>query len=89
MDDVVIKVDNLWKRYGLPLPGFVRKGQGWAGSREIFLHMLGDRLQGQSWSKRATLLCRIFLWRSSGGKLWVLLATMAQEKAPCSKSWLA
>jgi ABC-type polysaccharide/polyol phosphate transport system ATPase subunit len=29
MDDVVIKVDNLWKRYGLPLPGFVRKGQGW------------------------------------------------------------
>ena len=23
-DDVVIRVDGLWKRYGLPLSGFVR-----------------------------------------------------------------
>jgi len=29
MDDVTIKVESLWKRYGLPLPGFVRKGQRW------------------------------------------------------------
>lgn len=25
-DNVVIQVDGLWKRYGLPLPGFVRQG---------------------------------------------------------------
>ncbi len=27
--DSVIKVENLWKRYGLPLPGFIREGQRW------------------------------------------------------------
>jgi ABC-type polysaccharide/polyol phosphate transport system ATPase subunit len=31
-DDVVIRVDGLWKRYGLPLPGFVRQGRHWLRS---------------------------------------------------------
>jgi ABC-type polysaccharide/polyol phosphate transport system ATPase subunit len=31
-DDTVIKVDGLWKRYGLPLPGFVRQGRHWLRS---------------------------------------------------------
>jgi len=31
-DDVVIRVDGLWKRYGLPLPGFVRQGRRWLRS---------------------------------------------------------
>jgi len=34
-DDVVIRVEGLWKRYGLPLPGFVRRGRHW-------LRSLGD-----------------------------------------------
>ena len=25
-DDVVIKIEGLWKRYGLPLPAIIRKG---------------------------------------------------------------
>jgi len=28
-DDVVIRIEGLWKRYGLPLPAVVRKGLGW------------------------------------------------------------
>jgi len=28
-DDVVIRIDGLWKRYGLPLPGIIRKGTKW------------------------------------------------------------
>jgi ABC-type polysaccharide/polyol phosphate transport system ATPase subunit len=31
-DGVVIRVDGLWKRYGLPLPGFVRQGRRWLRS---------------------------------------------------------
>ena len=31
-DDVVIRVEGLWKRYGLPLPGFVRQGRHWLRS---------------------------------------------------------
>ena len=31
-DDVVIRVEGLWKRYGLPLPGFVRRGRHWLRS---------------------------------------------------------
>jgi hypothetical protein len=31
-DDVVIRVDGLWKRCGLPLPGFVRQGRRWLHS---------------------------------------------------------
>ena len=40
-DDIVIRVDGLWKRYGLPLPGFVRQGRHW-------LHSLRNRQNPQS-----------------------------------------
>ena len=29
MSETVIKIEKLWKRYGLPLPKFVRSGQYW------------------------------------------------------------
>ena len=31
-NDVVIRVEGLWKRYGLPLPGFMRRGRHWLHS---------------------------------------------------------
>ena len=31
-DDVVIRIEGLWKRYGLTLPGFVRRGRQWLRS---------------------------------------------------------
>lgn len=31
-DDIVIRMEGLWKHYGLPLPGFVRRGQHWLRS---------------------------------------------------------
>jgi hypothetical protein len=29
-DEVVIRIEGLWKRYGLPLPAFIRKDGTWS-----------------------------------------------------------
>ena len=37
-DDVTIRIEGLWKRYGLPLPAFLRKGLNYIKRRKISDH---------------------------------------------------